>query len=67
MGYDLHITRNLSWPNKNGLEIALEEWLEVVENDPELTFDTLHHPNYPYHADWSGPGKISLLAGLCAW
>jgi hypothetical protein len=56
MGYDLQITRKPSQLDKSP-DITVEEWLEVVENDPELTHDAMLHPNYPYHADWSGPGK----------
>ena len=39
---------------QTGEEITREEWLEVVDNDPELTID---ESNSPYFAVWSGPGK----------
>lgn len=57
MGYDLHITRRPSWPDKDGTEIALEEWLAVVNSAPELTWNELNKKTSPHMADWSGPGK----------
>ena len=57
MGYDLHITRQSYWAAKEGPEIALEEWLAVVNSDPELTWSELNRSTSPYMADWSGPGK----------
>ena len=56
MGYDLQITRKPSQFDK-GPDITLDEWLEVVHSDPELTFDELNKKNSPYRAWWSGPGK----------
>lgn len=57
MGYDLHITRKLYWADKEGPDIALAEWLTIVESDPELTWSELNRTTSPYKADWSGPGK----------
>ena len=54
MGYDLHITRKQNWANPQGTFITPEEWVAVIQNDPELT---VTGQNGPYHADWSGPGK----------
>ncbi|MBC7526379.1 MAG: hypothetical protein H7308_02410 [Chthonomonadaceae bacterium] len=51
MGYDLRVTRCTLEVDE---EITREEWLEVVDNDPELTID---ESNGPYFAVWSGPGK----------
>ena len=56
MGYDLQITRKLSQFDK-GPDITLDEWLAVVENDPELTWSESNRKTSPYKADWSGPGK----------
>jgi len=54
MGYDLHITRGENWAENNGHYISYEEWLTLVETDPELTPDSR---NGPYFAKWSGPSK----------
>ena len=56
MGYDLQITRKPSQFDKSP-DITLDEWLEVVENDPELTWSALNRKTSPYMADWSGSGK----------
>ena len=56
MGYELYITRKEEWCDVEGPTISPEEWLTVVQHDPEFTITGLHGP-YPYHADWSGPGK----------
>ena len=53
MGYDLHITRKEFHPCE-GPMITPEEWLEIVQDDPELT---ISRQRGPYFADWSGPGK----------
>ncbi|MFN2125831.1 MAG: hypothetical protein ACK2UF_22890 [Candidatus Promineifilaceae bacterium] len=49
MGYDLHITRKEYWAEP-GDDIASEEWLTLVEHDPELS---LQAENGPYFAVWS--------------
>jgi hypothetical protein len=54
MGYDLHITRRTNWSH-NGDDISLEEWLEIIKNDPELKLDTA---NGPYFALWSGKSTL---------
>src|SRR5262245_49815870 len=55
MGYDLHITRSSNgWFNNKGCEIAADEWLAVVEQDPELR---LAGYNGRYFALWSGKSK----------
>ena len=51
MGYDLHITRADFWAENEGQGIGREEWLRVVEQDPELTID---EQNGPLFANW-GP------------
>lgn len=40
MVYDLHITRAEFWMLNEGYEIPIEEWLAIVEQDPELTLDS---------------------------
>lgn len=56
MGYDLHITRAEDWSQNEGREITWDEWLALVEDDPELTLDPL---NGDEHALWSGPSEDS--------
>jgi hypothetical protein len=36
MGYDLHITRKDDWADPEGPEISFDEWMAVVNADPEL-------------------------------
>ena len=43
MGYDLHITRKEEW-SEDGLNITIDEWLSMVENDPELSIDERNGP-----------------------
>ena len=52
MGYDLYITRAASWAESEGNPIRGEEWLAVVEEDPELS--VADNPSSPYFAVWSG-------------
>ena len=54
MGYDLHITRKEHWADEDGPAVASEEWLRVVEEDPELR---PAGENGPYFAIWSGPSE----------
>jgi hypothetical protein len=56
LGYDVHITRAPEWWGENaGCEISEQEWLAVVNGDPELR---LAVPGDPCYADglvlWSG-------------
>ena len=50
MGYDIHITRAVDWTENAGQEISAEEWLEIVNNDQELTPDP---DNGSYSAIWA--------------
>lgn len=54
MGYDLHVTRKAFWADEEGPVITAEEWLFLVERDPELSLDPR---GGPYHALWNGPSK----------
>lgn len=36
MGYDVHITRAEYWANNEDRQIALDEWLQFIQSDPEL-------------------------------
>jgi hypothetical protein len=37
MGYDVHITRAEYWVDNQGAEISTKEWLNLIQNDPELS------------------------------
>jgi len=39
VGYDLHITRKADWPDDDGPVITFEEWIAVVDADPDLRLD----------------------------
>jgi hypothetical protein len=50
MGWAIHITRAEHWPDSDQHPITAEEWLALVEADPELTVDP--RDNGPYCALW---------------
>jgi hypothetical protein len=52
MGYDLHITRAKRWIDSESRPISAEEWLAIVEGDPELR---LAGTNGAYFAYWNVP------------
>jgi len=64
LGYELHITRAEFWAENVGQSISSEEWLRLVEQDPELTIDEQNGPLFVYWGpvsreyspwfDWSG-------------
>jgi hypothetical protein len=54
MGYDLHITRAADWTDAEVVPIRSEEWLALVEVDPELR---LAGYNGSYFALWTGKSK----------
>ncbi len=37
MGYDIHITRKANWSDDEGDTIAPDEWMAVLDSDPELS------------------------------
>lgn len=51
MGYDIHITRAEDWAQNEGFEISADEWLKIIEEDPELSLEGV---NGPYFAVWTG-------------
>lgn len=51
MGYDLHITRADHWLHNRGHEISVQEWLELVQQDIELSPDP---ENGTYSVTWKG-------------
>jgi hypothetical protein len=54
MGYNFYITRAAEWSQNEGHEILPDEWLAIVQEDPELTVDTSHGK---YLARWTGPSE----------
>jgi hypothetical protein len=52
--YELHITRAAHWADNLGPEIAAEEWLALVNSDPELLADP---SNGDHAAIWSRPDR----------
>lgn len=54
MGYDFHITRKRVWCDRDGPAVSAEEWLRLVDADPELRLDP---ENPPYYVLWSGPSE----------
>lgn len=54
MGYDLHVTRATDWSANVGREISVEEWIALVEADPELKPDPEHGP---YAVSWEHPRR----------
>jgi hypothetical protein len=54
MGYDIHLTRARDWSDNAEARISAEEWLRVVEADPELS---LAGYNGDYFTLWTGPSS----------
>ncbi|NIF33884.1 hypothetical protein F3J29_17290 [Enterobacter sp. Cy-643] len=51
MGWEMHITRTEhAWDGESN-SILAEEWVQYVNNDPELSFSPI---NGPYHVIWRG-------------
>jgi hypothetical protein len=55
MGYDLYVTRKRDYGDKKGARITLEEWLALLDRDPELT--PCNGTEMPHAAWWSEPGE----------
>jgi hypothetical protein len=54
VGYDVYITRAQHWSDNEGHQIAPEEWIAVVQDDPELALAEQYGPCF---ALWSGTSK----------
>lgn len=54
MGVELHITRAAAWCENDDCQITSEEWLEYVQNDPELE---IRSENGEFHVVWSGKSE----------
>src|ERR1700719_1876991 len=50
VGYDLHITRKADWPEPDGPEISYDEWMAVVNMDPELRIEGYVNVRLPDHS-----------------
>jgi len=55
MGYDFHITRADPWWENDDRPIPRDEWLKIVEGDPELRLDPA---NGPCFARWLGDSEL---------
>lgn len=60
MGYDLRITRALDWSDNLGAEISAEEWMTVVQDDPDLVPDPT---NGPYSVRFDGDRWLDWFEG----
>ncbi|MEN4519414.1 hypothetical protein [Pantoea agglomerans] len=54
MGVEFHITRADFWAENDDEQISSDEWLDIVNNDPELSLST---QSGEFHAIWSGEGS----------
>jgi hypothetical protein len=62
MGYDIHITRKENWFDDDGLNISIDEWKGVVNNDSEMRLDN-------FAETVTGAGEIIRIEsdGLAVW
>ena len=51
MGWELHIVRTEHWFDSASAPISSEEWLQLVNDDKELSID---NKNGDFFATWSG-------------
>ncbi|EDR9797266.1 hypothetical protein CBJ02_004406 [Salmonella enterica subsp. enterica serovar Zongo] len=54
MGWELHIVRTENWFDSASDPISREEWLQLVNDDEELTVDNVNGDSY---AIWSGQSE----------
>ena len=54
MGYDLHITRKVHWSDEDGPTISPDEWLAVLDSDPELSRATDAGTDGSLSGAWKG-------------
>lgn len=63
MGYDVHITRRDNWVDENDPRvISLEEWKDLVANDPEMRLD-----NFAEATTAKGESIYVESDGLSVW
>lgn len=53
MGYDIHITRKAHWAARGEPRIGLNEWLAIIQDDPQL----VKTPRYD-----EGSGEVHMLS-----
>lgn len=56
MGYELHITRASEWFEAEQCPIELDEWLEIVEQDPDLVLQDSGLAGFAVWTAWSQNG-----------
>jgi len=56
MGYELHITRAPEWFQAEQCPIDLDEWLRIVEQDPDLVRQDSGLPGFVVWTAWSQGG-----------
>lgn len=54
MGVEFHITRAEYWAENDDDQISCDEWLDIINNDPELS---LSPRSGEFHAIWNGDGS----------
>lgn len=62
MGYDVHITRKEEWSDDDGPVITLDEWLAVIDADPDLRHDGFAETTTP-----DGSTLRVEYPGLAVW
>ena len=64
MGYDLHITRRDQWSDdeKEGKGISLKEWLDYIDNDPDLEISDGYRIKVP-----GSETESQVAPGFCEW
>lgn len=63
MGYDVHITRKENWFDEDETHnITIEEWKEIVANDPEMRLD-----NFAEATTTNGDNLRIENEGLSVW
>ena len=58
MDYALHVTRAKHWSDKGGGRISFDEWLELVDADPELDDEGTPGPSF---AAWDGFSSFDVV------
>lgn len=51
MGVEFHITRAEFWAENDDYQISADEWLDIINSDPELS---LSPESGEFHAIWNG-------------
>jgi hypothetical protein len=62
MGYDVHITRKENWFDQQGPAISLEDWTDLVGQDPEMRLD-----GFAEGVALDGQIVKIRMAGLSVW